>query len=877
MFAGTLAVSYRTYPFICWFFMSLFENIRKHLSVGMYSSLPSINRGVVEMNAMTDESYLQKAVRLYTTSKSLLAMKAYERALSAPEGELVVVQPLMPFEYCSPMPRDVLFRYFLLHCNAFSVGAIEVSNALAEDFLRLCLDNLEKRNYVQKDLLTKSLEDAREGNSYDGDSANLVDEGISFLISITLNNLGCLLIRSGDLDRAIFSLELALEYAIPQELVRIILLNMCAVHLRKCSFHEVRAAAMEVCEEERLKSEEGTSDSSVHIAESNKDLNRLLIAFAYFNMGIAGEYLFPPDAEKYYANAETAMVGNPYQQWSKIIEATHRRFQTIVQKRNDAVVRQPSVVTEADTLLGLEWPACVTPPAGGKARTSMQVSKTGITKGKMRNSAISTVSDFRIDLFKPPEISEEIRWTILHKGLGSVIIPLIGSKEAEEYIFGAANAYSSPLPSVAFGSLTCVAMLSLWEGTPLQIVDEAEGGRCAFSKRSVWSLYYPHSDEGSIVPPGKAKPSLVPSPSVAGVVKSIIPVPPLSEKTINDALRNVMVLKKVLNSRLAVLVQAENAFEEKWMATLMVKKALIAFNFVQDFIKLRESMKKSKLMQEVLERTSARRIIRFLRVVLEAKKYTEAPVQPLMRIRYFEGKSAVILQRTARAWLARRKLQALRAEKQTELLRIVKIQGLYRGRTTRKMFIKYREGRQKELSIRAGKERCEFAARQIQSAYRRHALLLSTWLATGQFKRYILHHYRYSREHSATVIQKCFRGFLIRRDFGNVVRARRCYGRNCYRSALLNTIATKIQAIFRGYAARRRLRMPLQQLRLKRSQEELDRNKHLLHKTAIVIQCAYRRYASRKIYAQLNALRDRDRLLRRNRIYSAFRLEDQLY
>ncbi|PWU94127.1 hypothetical protein C4B63_28g215 [Trypanosoma cruzi] len=148
-------------------------------------------------------------------------------------------------------------------------------------------------------------------------------------------------------------------------------------------------------------------------------------------------------------------------------------------------------------------------------------------------------------------------------------------------------------------------------------------------------------------------------------------------------------------------------------------------------------------------------------------------------------------------------------------------------------------------------------------------------------RQFILHHFRSSREYYATLIQKTFRGFLVRRVYGPAVYAKRCYGRNCYRAALVNTCATIIQSVFRGYRVRRVTRIPLQQhLRqcvVQRAREKMESLRRIQNEAARVIQCAYRSYSARRVANELRTLRERERLLRRNRVYPSFRLEEQVY
>nr|CCC50040.1 conserved hypothetical protein, fragment [Trypanosoma vivax Y486] len=685
--------------------------------------------GALDQNKPENGGYLEIAARLCVAAKPLLATKAYERALSSIENYTATNSSLIPEVVDANLHRNFLLKDFLLYCNAFSVSLVETNKAVAEDFLCLCMPHLERKRGVRSDQEEPSSDKDvahREAScSEDGDDC---DEGLLYLEALTYNNMGCILLRSGDVEGAGSLLGSALEVCATEELARIILLNICAVHVHACQFAEARTVAVDVL---KINEQDNAREKMLHHIQS--------------------------------------------------------------------------------------------------------------------------------------------------EGLKGPVVGLIGFDRARKVVFGGADQFESPFSLTRFTSLTGVVMLSLCGETPLHVADRIEKGSSATALKSMWSLLCPHSDAGGIFPPVKGVPNLVPSPVVAEAVKTLVPLPPLSEKVIANAQRGITGVRKMLNNRLATLIRAENAFEEKWRATMMVKNALVTFTFVQDFIKLKVSIRERRARQIALEKSSARRILRFFRLLLSAKEHSDVPIQPVVRIRYFETRAAVTLQKYARRWLARQTLKRLRRERELLHLRATRIQGLYHTRIARLKLFRERSERHKLLAIRTEEEKREYAAVRIQRAYRRHVYRLSKWREAGEIKKFLLHHHMLSRVYSATLIQKNFRGFLVRRQYGPKVYARRCYGRNRCRAAVANRAAKRIQAAFRAYLVHRKTRASLITLRAQCVLEREMRNEVRRRKAAVTIQCAYRSYVARARMIGMRSRRKQERLLRRNRVFPSFRLEEQVY
>ncbi|KEG10050.1 hypothetical protein DQ04_04251050 [Trypanosoma grayi] len=817
-------------------------------------------------DAADDESYLQAVTRLCTNSRFLLAIKAYERALYDAEGATAAES--LSEEVGDVVPVDVLFKDFLLHCNALSVKCVGTDLRAAKDYLHICLYQLERRGLVQ---WSREADKVSEVLVPDQD-----DEGITFLISVTLNNWSCLLLRSGEIEEAAVFLQAAL-YASPAiEMTRIVLLNMCALHVRNCCFPEIRLTAMGLFQEGEGDIGGGERKLCTSL-DATEDVNGLLFAFAYHNVAIAEEYLAPQDAEKFYNQAKECIIASPYQEWSSIIEGSRRRFQAIVQRHREEAARKREAIEEEMEAARL---AEVSNRRKGRAAKNATVQRSSVkpqSRSRKSKKRISTLAaDGSDEPVEFPPISEEVWRAIRARGLTGAVVPLLSIAEVGHIVFGKGQDLESPFALLQGVSSSSVAMILLWEETPLQVADERERENSTPVRRTVWSVFAPRYEDRIILPPIKPKRGIMESTMTVDALKSFMP-PPLSEKAIEDAERGVTGVKKLLNHRLMALLRAENAFEEKWKATMVVKKTLTAFNLAQDIMKLKVTIKENRAKRTALENASARRIVRFFRLVSRSHHQIQGPIDKNMRIKHFEEKSSVTLQKYVRRWLAVKELRRLQAERQANIKRVVTVQSIYRGRVTRRQYFAWRED---ELGTRAEngtKEKREFAATQIQRAYRRHAYLLQKWCDEGQTKRFILHHYKCSREYYATLIQKTFRGYLVRRVYGRTVYAKRCYGRNCCRAAVFNTCATIIQSAFRGHVARRAQRGQLQQHLLQTMRKCVEARQQRQQKAAVVIQCAYRRYRARQTIAQIRAAREKERLLRRKRVYPSFRLEEQVY
>ncbi|KAH8617012.1 IQ calmodulin binding motif [Trypanosoma vivax] len=384
----------------------------------------------------------------------------------------------------------------------------------------------------------------------------------------------------------------------------------------------------------------------------------------------------------------------------------------------------------------------------------------------------------------------------------------------------------------------------------------------------------PHSDAGGIFPPVKGVPNLVPSPVVAEAVKTLVPLPPLSEKVIANAQRGITGVRKMLNNRLATLIRAENAFEEKWRATMMVKNALVTFTFVQDFIKLKVSIRERRARQIALEKSSARRILRFFRLLLSAKEHSDVPIQPVVRIRYFETRAAVTLQKYARRWLARQTLKRLRRERELLHLRATRIQGLYHTRIARLKLFRERSERHKLLAIRTEEEKREYAAVRIQRAYRRHVYRLSKWREAGEIKNSFF---------TTTCCLGCTVQHLYRKTFAAFWFVDST-GQKFTRGDVMGEIVAVLRwptgqpkefKLLSGIRVHRKTRASLIALRAQCVLEREMRNEERRRKAAVTIQCAYRSYVARARMIGMRSRRKQERLLRRNRVFPSFRLKSR--
>ncbi|ORC88762.1 uncharacterized protein TM35_000151930 [Trypanosoma theileri] len=852
-----------------------------------------------DCNAENDGGHLQMAINYSAASKHLLAIKAYERVLSEIGDETII--KLSPSQVFHLVPPDALFRDFVLCCNVFSVKSVETNVELAIDFLRICLEQLKRRSYLDGNFETYTHDKKMPI------SANM-DRGLLLLVCLTLNNWGCLLLRSGEIGRAMAVFHTALDTAMAEELTCMILLNLCTLHIHNCCFPEASDTAMAVLQivgnsdEDESKKEKSDVDRQLLPAAMYADTRPLLAALAEHNAGIAAEYIATTTAAVHYTAAETHLAEGPHQQWAAVAANCRRRLQALLhQRREEAFLKRREEEAEAEaeaehangngmgrgslnmrrvrSLRNLAPNSSINTNTNTSAMSSAQRRpgsrvKSGMRRSRRRLSPSTTIPEEAVEL---PPINAELRQRIRKGGSTDVVVPFLRTTEVRDIIFGEERVFESPF-SFMESAITCsVTMIMLCEETPLQLADEAEREKVAPMRRTIWSLFAPRRDSMLVIPYAKPKTIAMPPAIVVDAVKSVMPPPPIPEKVIENAQRTVAGLKKLLTNRLTILLRAENAFEERWEATTVVKNALMRYGLAQDILKLKINMKEKREKQIALEDASARRIVRFFRKVLESKRWKKGSIPKSIAVRYVEEKVAITMQKYVRRWLAKRELEKLRDERRRKDMGAMKIQSIYHARIARQRYLKLQKEEQDRLKAEKEKEKNEFAATQIQRAYRRHAFLLRKLYERGHRKEFILHHYKYSREYYATVIQKTFRGYLVRRTYGAAVYAKRCYGRNCYRAEVLNACATRIQTAFRGYMTRRTTKDLLQKHLAQRKQEVLEIKRRHINKAAIVIQCAYRSYKARRITSELRQLREKERLIQRSQVYPPFRLEEQVY
>ncbi|KAH9597250.1 IQ motif [Trypanosoma melophagium] len=849
-------------------------------------------------NTENDGGHLQMAINYCAASKHLLAIKAYERVLSEQGNETII--KLSPSQVFHLVPPDALFRDFILCCNVFCVKSVETNMELAIDFLRICLEQLKRCSYLNGEFET-----------YNHDkkvpiSSNM-DRGLLLLVCLTLNNWGCLLLRSGEIGRAMAVFQTALETSIAEELTCVILLNLCTLHIQNCCFPEASDTAMTVLhatdssDAEESKEEKSDADRPVLLpAAMYADARPLLAALAEHNAGIAAEYMATAAAVTHYTAAEARLAEGPHQQWAAVAANCRRRLHALLQRRREeAIMRRREEEAEAEAEaeqhangngmgrgslnlrrvrslrnIGPNTSTNTPPPMTSVQRRPGSRVKSGLRRGRRRLSPSTTTGEEPVEL---PPINAELRQRIRSGGLTDVVIPFLRTAEVRDIVFGEERIFESPF-SFMESAVTCnVTMIMLCEETPLQKADEAERENVAPVRRTVWSLFGPRRDSMLDMPHAKPKATAMPPAIVVDAINSLMPPPPIPEKIIENAQRTVAGLKKLLTNRLTVLIRAENAFEERWEATTVVKSALVAYSLAQDILKLKISMKEKREKQIVLEDSSARRIVRFFRKVLEGKRWKEGSIPKGVALRYVEEKVAITMQKYVRRWLAKREIQRLRDERRRKDMAAMKIQSIYHARVARQRYLELQQEERNRLEAEKEKEKLEFAATQIQRAYRRHTFLLHKLYERGHRKEFILHHYKYSREYYATVIQKTFRGYLVRRIYGAAVYAKRCYGRNCYRAEVLNICATRIQTAFRGYLTLRTTKDQLQKHLEQGKQKALEMNQRNVHEAAIVIQCAYRCYKARCTTSELRRVREKEHLLRRSQVYPPFRLEERVY
>lgn len=260
----------------------------------------------------------------------------------------------------------------------------------------------------------------------------------------------------------------------------------------------------------------------------------------------------------------------------------------------------------------------------------------------------------------------------------------------------------------------------------------------------------------------------------------------------------------LLGQRLSLLLKTERSFEEHWVATERIRSALATYAVPQEMVRLKRTLLTEKRLRARREDRGARIIVYFFRhFVKEHALRVEKNLQDRRRFEQREA-AAVVLQKYIRRWCAYQEVARRYAARSAYVEQVVVVQSLHRRRAATRLCAARRELKAREDAANANNIMLTWSALEIQRVYRGHCARLRCYYLRGQVHAATLHHLSDSRHYYATVIQKRVRGMLVRRRYGAAVHARRCYGRNVYRTQLWERSCVVIQRAYRAHRARRR-------------------------------------------------------------------------
>lgn len=547
--------------------------------------------------------------------------------------------------------------------------------------------------------------------------------------------------------------------------------------------------------------DDGTSQATTSPVVDDELIHELwdiymLQGLAYYGAGVADEHPCGEDAEVHYANAQHYFA----QAGLSLEEDVPRSF--VMQTLQEVSQRLSSVISEgkeraekeavAETASRKDSKKKAAGSGGGKGEG-------GKKKAKSQKSKHVVAAETH---YSPPPIHSALRTYIRNNGLPIVPAMLYRLDDALRVLLPLTQCehFVSPLCGAQADEHYYVIAAMMPCETPLQWAIEVAARNKGKQRPSVWLP--------RVSLPGYLKPTI---PDVSeGTSKVKFPKPmvrllmpkPLPQSQLDQAEQGVSAALKLLTNRLVTLIKVEKTFEERWTATERIKNALNAYYVPQMLLRWKEKRVEERNFKIIQEDHAARILQQFFRLVVEVKPRQYGFRSAGERREQEQHEAAIVLQKYARRWIAKREREfreSLRAERKR---RITVIQNLWR----RLKAIRYVEGlrEQRRLANEEEHKRMlrEFSAIQIQSNYRRHLTQLLIWQFTGQEMRALKHHLRDSRHYYATQIQRIARGMLTRNVYGKAVYAKRCYGRNIYWSRMYNAACVQIQRIFRGWRTR---------------------------------------------------------------------------
>ncbi|CCW65971.1 unnamed protein product [Phytomonas sp. Hart1] len=817
--------------------------------------------------------------------KPLLALKAYT---------VFILDHLVENDYLEYVVDHVL------HCNVLVLQTKEEIECV-RDYTHIALDLLLSIIGIEFDKKLLSLEIVElilrsiQGGKLEGTSVEIL-----MLLYITLNNWACCEVRSGSttLGYSLFRLcpilcEILRSTSTLLEDTNLnfaLVNNECAHQLMMCNFPEVEQLLINVL---GLSSGVEYLLPSGHLAIPDvQDLLGsgqthevvLLKGLACYNMAITQEFQHCEEATGWYTVVIEVLelltdgitLFDDLSDVLKMILSVKERLLKYVQETKQRLLQDLGSRVENTSR---------------RRQKGAPGSRIGLRQGKRLTSQI----DKNLIAVSAPAISADLRSSIRRSGLPTMILELLSMKEFFDILCpgftagldSCTDVFISPLCDCIPSEGRVVGVLVCTK-TPVQCAIEqdkmlSQGIR---ESKSVWVLRRQISDLSLRREPVNISSKLIDIHDRNVFPRVSSPSPPsLSE--VEKSCTQLSSVSRLLDKRLNVLIKCERVFEDRWSATEMILKALVAFYVPQELLKLKEEFIVNQRVQALHKDRCARILTAFFRRILTEKKLSLSKSGEWYR-KFRENEAAITLQSYVRRWIAIQRRKELEFVKKRMICRITRVQSLFRGRKTRRMYFELLKEQQIAKSAALERAAMHFAATQIQRTYRGHSTRLAVWRYLGMHHYATLHHLHDSRQYYATLIQSWVRGMLLRKIYGKQVYAKRCSARNRYRTALLEKSCILIQRCFRGYRARGRIirlfsscsnGRPKNTPAIDRLQDDEVEEKiqSVFYTAAIIIQRSWRLYHDKKHVRELMEKRKIMTLSRQKENHKPFSINEWIF
>ena len=247
----------------------------------------------------------------------------------------------------------------------------------------------------------------------------------------------------------------------------------------------------------------------------------------------------------------------------------------------------------------------------------------------------------------------------------------------------------------------------------------------------------------------------------------------------------------------------------------------------------------------------AQTIIAFLKRLVQQRREKDAvKLQSRLKVQYCV-RAAVRIQTTVRRWLAQKYLKRLRNRQKEFNASLLKLQCWFRRCLAKERCNRARMMVFNAKQLRALHEVWSRAATNLQRVFRAHRGRITVLMLRGDKKAARELDRQGNRTHAAVIIQKHWRGHMVRKLTHNTLAQRNRMRRKTLRSSVRSRAALIIQRLYRGY----RVRQKYPHLRQKCARAVRKKKQVVREEAALTIQRCARRMFARTRANEMRTLR----------------------